>query len=110
VCYSLLQYDAVFCIELQIVLLCCVGGQRGNAQLCVAVCCSVLQCVAVCCSVLQFVAVYCSVLHFVAVCCSVLQFVAVCCSGMQRVAVCCVGEQQRGNTQLCVAVSCSVLQ
>jgi len=36
-------------------------------------------CVVVCCSVLQCVAVYCSVLQCVAVCCSVLQCVAMCC-------------------------------
>ena len=35
-------------------------------NICVAVCCSVLQCVAVCCSVLQCVAVCCSVLQCVA--------------------------------------------
>jgi len=33
-----------------------------DVEVCVAVCCSVLQCVAVCCSVLQCVAVCCSVL------------------------------------------------
>ena len=46
-------------------------------QVCVAVCCSVLQRVAVCCSVLQCVAAWCSVLQCAAVCCSVLQCVAV---------------------------------
>ena len=40
-------------------------------QVCVAVCCGVLQCVAVCCGVLQCAAVCCSVLQCVAVCCSV---------------------------------------
>ena len=98
-------------------------------NLCVAVCCSVLQydsrascealayiacryatCVlqyvAVCCSVLQCVAVRgavcCSVLQCVAVCCSVLQCVAVCCSVLQYAAVCCSVLQ-------CVAVCCSVI-
>ena len=42
-------------------------------QVCVAVCCSVLQCVAVCCSVLQCVAVCCSVLLYFTVCCTELQ-------------------------------------
>jgi len=75
-------------------------------QVCVAVCCSVLQYFAVCCNVLQCVAVCCSVLPLysvrqiqlmlsplcrfvlrrVAVCCSVLQCVAVCCSVLQFVA------------------------
>ena len=68
--------------------------QRAQ-DLCVAVCCSVLQCVAVCCSVLQCGAVCCSVLQYVTVCCSVLQqYVAVCCSSMLQ----------------CVAVWCSVVQ
>jgi len=64
-------------------------------QMCVAVCCSVLQCVAmcpcvaVCCSVLQSVVECCSVLQCVAVCCSVLQSVVECCRVLQRVAVCC---------------------
>ena len=61
--------------------------QRAQ-DLCVAVCCSVLQCVAVCCSVLQCGAVCCSVLQYVTVCCSVLQqYVAVCCSVVQCGAV-----------------------
>jgi len=38
---------------------------RSLTDMCVAVCCSVLQCVAVCCSVLQCVAVCCSVLQCV---------------------------------------------
>jgi len=49
-------------------------------QVCVAVCCSVLQCVAVCfrshCRSVSDAGVCCSVLQCVAVCCSVLQFVA----------------------------------
>ena len=53
VCWSELQYVAVFCSILQYV----------------AVRCSMLQCVAVCCSVLQYVAVCCSVLQCDAVCC-----------------------------------------
>jgi len=65
----------------------------SSGNVCVAVCCSVLQCVAVCCSGL-----HCTVLHCVSdtlvhlhfgrhqVMC-VLQYVAVCCSGLQRVAV-----------------------
>jgi len=39
----------------------------NNRQVCVVVCCSVLQCVAVGCSGLQCVAVCCSVLQWVAV-------------------------------------------
>ena len=62
----------------------CVG--KSVIQVCVAVCCSVLQRVAVCCSVLQCVAVFCSMLQYGAVCCSVLQCFAVCCSVLQRVA------------------------
>ena len=58
-------------------------------EVCVAVCCSVLQCVAVCCSVLQCGAVWCSVLQCVAVCCSMLQCVAMCCNVVQCGAVCC---------------------
>jgi len=54
-------------------------------DLCVAVCCSVLQCLAIRCNVLQCVAVCCSVLQYVAMCCSVLQCVAVCCSVLQCV-------------------------
>jgi len=61
VCFSVLQYAAVYC--------------------------SMLQCVAVCCRVLQSVAARCSVLQYVAVCCSVLQhYAAVCCSMLQRAA------------------------
>ena len=68
--------------------------QHSNASyvlenLCVAVCCSVLQCVAVCCSVLQCVAVCCSVLQCVVVCYSVLQCVVLCCSVRKRVVICC---------------------
>ena len=51
-----------------------------EANVSVAVCCSVLQYVALCCSVLQCVEVWCSVLQCVEVWCSVLQCVAVCCS------------------------------
>ena len=65
-------------------------------DICVAVCCSVLQCVAVWCSVSICVLsvdgdgfLYCSVLQRVAVCCSVLQCVAVCCCVLQCIAVCC---------------------
>jgi len=88
-------------------------------DMCVAVCCSVLQCVAVCRSVLQYTEscrtyqwtmshirmryVCCSVLQCVAVCRSVSQCVTVCCSVLQGVAVCCSMLQ-------CVAVRCSVLQ
>ena len=46
---------------------------KALADLCIAVCGSVLQCVAVCCRVLQGIAGCCSVLQCVAVCCSVLQ-------------------------------------
>ena len=49
-----------------------ISEARSRIDVCVAVCCSVLQCVAVSCSVWQCVAVYCSVLQCVAVCCSVL--------------------------------------
>jgi len=42
------------------------------------------MCVAVCCSMLQRVAACCSVLQRVAVCCSVLQRVAVCFQGAQQ--------------------------
>jgi len=99
-----------------------------KAQVCVAVCCSVLQCVAVCCRIMQLlhawsfsvpmmrpscsvpkhrcvlrcVAVCCSVLQCVAVCCSVVQCGAVCCCALQGVAVCCSVLQ-------CVAVCCCVL-
>ena len=66
-------------------------------QVCVAVCCSVLQCVAVCCSVLQCVVkrsiriVICvgpgSITGMCGgVCCSVVQRVAACCSVLQCVA------------------------
>jgi len=48
-------------------------------QVCVAVCCGVLQCVAVCCSVLQCVVVCCSVLQR----CRVLQGVNECCSAVR---------------------------
>ena len=47
-----------------------------RCDVCIAVCCGVLQCVAVWCSVVQCGAVWCSVLQCVAVCCSVLQYVA----------------------------------
>ena len=69
-------------------------------ELCVAVCCSVLQCVTVCCSVLQRVAVCCSVLQYVAVSRSVLQCVAVGCSFgsvlqfLQCVVLCCIGAKR----------------
>jgi len=70
-------------------------------NMCVAVCCSVLQCVAVCCSVPSvwhgwYVWSVCqhtnifvtSVWRAWQACCSVLQCVAVCCSVLQCVAVC----------------------
>jgi len=61
-----------------------------NVEVCVAVCCSVLQCVAVCCSVLQCVLQRADVLLCVAATMlrCVLQCVAVCCSVLQCVAVC----------------------
>jgi len=40
---------------------------KSRAQLCAALCCSMLQCVAVLCIVLQCTAVFCNVLHCVAV-------------------------------------------
>jgi len=52
------------------------GALDSHEQVCVAVCCRVLQCVAVCCRVLQCIAACSSVLQHVAVCCSVLYFVA----------------------------------
>jgi len=64
-------------------------------DMCVAVCCSVLQCVAVCRSVLQYTE-SCRTYQWTMshirmryVCCSVLQCVAVCCSVLQCVAGCC---------------------
>jgi len=81
---------AVCCSVLQ-----CVAVWLNGSQVCVAVCCSVLQgeytqsirSVAVCCSVLQCVAVCCSVLQCVAVCCSVAEWLtSVCCSVLQCVA------------------------
>ena len=47
-------------------------GYCGAEQVCVAVCCIVLQCVAVRCNVLQCVEVCCSMLQCSTVCCSVL--------------------------------------
>ena len=44
-----------------------------RCDVCIAVCCSVLQCGAVWCSVVQCGAVWCSVLQCAAVCCSMLQ-------------------------------------
>jgi len=64
-------------------------------DMCVAVCCSVLQRVAACCSVLQCAAVCCSVLQCVAVCCNLLQCAAVCCCVLQCVTVCCSALQYR---------------
>jgi len=61
---------------LQFVAVCCkmLSADICVADMCVAVCCSVLQCVAVCCSKSADICV--------AVCCSVLQCVAVCCEMM----------------------------
>jgi len=50
---------------------------------CVFVCCSVLPCVAVCFRLLQCIAVRCRVVPCVAVCCRVLPWGAVCCSVLQ---------------------------
>ena len=58
-------------------------------QVCVAVCCSVLQRVAACCRVLQCVAVCCRVLPCVEVRCSALQCAVLSCSVMLCIAVCC---------------------
>jgi len=115
---------------LQCVAVCqCVDDRRGDVeerlQVCVAVCCSVLQCVAVCCSVLQCVNVLMieevmwrsgcrCVLQCVAVCCSVLQYIQITrkvCSELIRrpVAV----EQFSGvccSVMRCVALWCSVVQ
>jgi len=84
---------AVCCSMLQYVAACC--SKVHYFVVCcsmlqyVAVCCSMLQYVAVCYSMLQSVAVYCSMLQYVAVCCSMLQHVTVCCSMLQYVTVCC---------------------
>jgi len=91
----------------------------------VAVWCSELQCVAVSCSVMQWVAVWCSELQCDAVSCSVMQCSAVWCSELQCVAmscsVCCpssLNDEPRALFVLqwvlqwmlqWVAVSCSVL-
>jgi len=56
VTHSYVCCDAFICV-MQFIHL------RAVSQICVTMCCSVLQCVAVCCSVLQCVAVCCSVLH-----------------------------------------------
>ena len=45
----------------------CPSATAPVQQVCVAVCCSVLQCVAVCCSVVQCGAEHCSVLQYAAV-------------------------------------------
>ena len=68
------------------------GMPETVLQVCVAVCCSVLQCVAVCCSVLQCGVLQCVAVWCVAVCrvvlqCVVLQCVVVCCGVLQCVAV-----------------------
>ena len=74
---------------------------KAVEEVCLALCCSVLQC-----DVLQCI---CSVLQCVAVCCSVLQCVlrcvAVCCSAMCRsaCAVCCSVSWR------CVVLPCGVL-
>jgi len=101
--------------------LCCNVLQR------VAACCSVLQRVAACCSVLQRVEIVavtvlrllqcpcrlpdcCSVLQCASVCYSVLQCAAVCCSVLQCVPLCFHERGARLVLNLCVAVSCCVLQ
>ena len=115
------QYDAVCGSVLQGAVFCC---SVKNASSLTTVCSSELQwvavscielCVAVCCGVLQRVAVCCSVLWCVAVCCGVLQCVAVCCSVLRRVAVCCGVLHASSLTTVCcselrVAACCSVLQ
>jgi len=145
VCFSLLQYVAVWCSVLQsftvILMTCALIAPRPIllqvVYTCVAACCSMLQCVtaycrsfAVCCSVLQCVAVIlatCALIAprpillqvmqmCVAVCCSVLQCVAACCSVLQCVAARHLGDYsviapRRILVQvMCVAVCCSVLQ
>ena len=54
---------------------------------CVAVCFRLLQCIAVRCRVFSFVAVYCRALPCGAVCCRVLPYVAVGCRVLQCVAM-----------------------
>jgi len=66
--------------ELQILFQVCV---LQCAELCVAVCCSMLQCAAFCCSVSQSVSGRWIGCACVAVCGSVLQCAAVCCSVFQ---------------------------
>ena len=95
------------CVSLCVCVQCLSAHLALKHDLCVAVCCSVLQCVAVCCSVSQCVSVSkflvtfelaMSQIHhparreiltppFFAVCSSVLQYIAVCCSVLQCVAV-----------------------
>ena len=85
-CYPVLQRAATPSAESSCRVLECVGvccntfdratqSQAQSTNVCVAVCCSVLQRVAACCSVMQCVAMCCSVLQCVAVRCSVLQCV-----------------------------------
>ena len=58
----------------QYVAVCCRQENRiYPTNMCITVCCSVLQCVTVCCSVLQCVVVCCSMLQHVAVRCRVLK-------------------------------------
>jgi len=67
-CCSVVQFVAV---QMDYTSSCGLGeGNRGGAQMCGAVCCSVVQCGAVCCGVLQCVAVCCSVVQYGAVWCS----------------------------------------
>jgi len=88
----------------------CPSATAPVQQVCVAVCCSVLQCVAVWCSVVQSIAVCCSMLQCDAVCCGIVQYDATTVVVAQVLAsphVCAYECRWRGGVRECeFAVSC----
>jgi len=84
-----------------------------SKDICVGMCCSVLQYVVLCCSVLQGAATYAGSHRYVhvciAVCCSVLQCVAVRCNFLTIIDANHVSVYLYYSVLQCVALCCTVL-